>query len=897
MEKGATISHYKILEKLGEGGMGVVYKARDTKLDRDVALKFLPQHLTSSEEDKQRFIREAKAAAALNHPNICTIYNVDEHEGSQFIVMELIDGQTLQNKLATRSLTQKAAVEYAVQIADALAKAHGRGIVHRDIKPSNIMIDEDGHIKVMDFGLARMKGTEGLTQAGTTVGTLRYMSPEQVRDGPVDGRSDLFSFGVVLYEMLSGRWPFRGEHQAAILYSIANEDPPPLKKVNPDISQKISDIVEKLLQKEPVRRYQSTDQVSKDLKACLNELPGTVESVSKPNKRLEVPPLNAAGRKESSDSGSTSITINLPSLKSRTGIVSLAAGLSLLVLIGYGLYSLSGSPELPTDNTLAVLPLESVSQDPEDVQFTDGIHEELINRLAGIGELAVIARSSVLNYPPEDRDLQTIAEELGVSSLMEGTVRRAGDRLRVSVQLINAANLTTLWSNSYDEHFFDVFEIQSRIAREVASELQATLSPVERQRLEERPTESPQAYNFYMQAREYLSRSRYQADYLINAEQLIRRALEEDPQFPHAWAMLGVAYSDLYWFHGHTPERLDQMREATERAQLLAPDLPETKLALGLYNYWSNPDPEQTLAYFESALQEFPNHPELHHFTALTHRKLGNWEQVESYFKKAVELDPRNTNHYGELSYYYYLIRDYDKALEYSDRLIELLPDAPPVFRGQQAFYVLSRDATFDGYENWREELYPLDSVEVAPFWWGYQYYWNKRNWEQALRSVKSIQGEIVMETEAAYWLRDYLKATIYDRLGEPATALEYYEQLRLHLESLIQEHPDDPRYRVELGKVYARMGKTEEAILEGVIATELMPLDKNAFEGAWYEWQLAYIYTWSGYADEAIDLLEHLLSIPSIVNLNFLRYEPNWDPLRDHPRFQELIAETDKSG
>ena len=877
--------------------MGVVYKARDTKLDRDVALKFLPQHLTSSEEDRQRFIREAKAAAALNHPNICTIHSVEEYDSKQFIAMEYIDGQTLQNKLDTRSLTLKTAVEYAVQIADALSEAHEIGIIHRDIKPGNIMVDSKDRIKVMDFGLARMNSADDLTKSGTTVGTLGYMSPEQIRNETIDHRSDIFSFGVVLYEILAGRRPFRGEHQAATLYSIANEDPPSLKEVKPDIPQKLSDIVEKLLQKEPVRRYKSTDQVSEDLKACLNELPGTVESVSIPNNRSEEPSQTADDRKESTDSGPTSITINLPSLKSRTGIVSLAAGLSLLVLIGYGLYSLSGSPGLPPDNTLAVLPLESVSLEPEDVQFTDGVHEELINRLAGIGDLTVIARSSVLNYLPEERDLRTIAEELGVSSLMEGTVRRAGDRLRVSVQLIDMVNLGTLWSGSYDVHLDDVFDIQSRIAREVAGELEATLSPDERQRLAERPTENTQAYNYYMQARDYLSRSRYQADYLITAEQLLRRALEEDPQFPHAWAMLGVAYSDLYWFHGHTPDRLDQMREAADRAQLLAPGLPETQLALSLYHYWSDPDHEQTLSHFESALQEFPNHPVLHHFTALTHRRLGNWDQVETHFKKAVELDPRNANHYGELSYYYFLIRDYDKALEYSDRLIELMPDAPPLFRGLQALYVLTRDASFDGFENWREELHPLDPVEVAPFWWGYRYYSNKRKWEQALRSTKSIQGEIVMETEASYWLRDYFKATIYDRLGKSAKALKYYEQLRHHLESLTQEHPDDPRYRVELGKVYARMGKTEEAIREGVLATELIPFDNNAFEGAWFEWQLAYIYTWSGYSDEAIDLLERLLSIPSLTHLNELRLNPDWDPLRDRPRFRELIAETDESG
>ncbi|MDX1641514.1 MAG: serine/threonine-protein kinase, partial [Balneolaceae bacterium] len=428
MQEGSNIQHYKILEKIGEGGMGVVYKARDTKLDRIVALKFLPPHLTKSKKDKQRFIREAKSAAALNHPNICTIYSVDEFENRQFISMEYIDGDTLKNKLETEGLDVRSALEYIIQVAEALSKAHGKGIIHRDIKPSNIMINKDGNVKVMDFGLAKVTGSNPITQTETTVGTVAYMSPEQIQAKEIDHRADLFSLGVVLFEMLTGERPFKGQYDAALTYSIANEDPPLLSDLKPELPKELANLVNQLLEKDPEDRYPSAEELLDDLETSLEQLSGsftsTTNSIEEKTEEStsQAPHTRQASQSESSSSSdSTSITINIPPLRSRNVMAGLSAGLLVLILLGWWLVPFTHSPDSTSENSIAVLPLESVSPDSGDVRFTDGVHEELINRLAGIRDLKVIARSSVLGYSPGERDLQAIAEELDVSSLMEGT--------------------------------------------------------------------------------------------------------------------------------------------------------------------------------------------------------------------------------------------------------------------------------------------------------------------------------------------------------------------------------------------------------------------------------------------------------------------------------------------
>ncbi|NBC66133.1 MAG: protein kinase [Bacteroidetes bacterium] len=890
---GQTVQHYEILDKLGEGGMGVVFKARDTKLDRTVALKFLPPHLTKSKKDRKRFIREAKSAAALNNPNICTIYSVDEYNDRQFIVMEYIDGQTLKTQLETRNLEPETSLTYAVQIAEALGEAHEKGIIHRDIKPGNIMIDANNRVKVMDFGLAKMTDSAPITQTGATVGTMAYMAPEQIEGKQIDHRADLFSFGVVLYEMLAGERPFKGQYDAALTYAIANEDPPLLSELKPELPEELSRLVSQLLEKDPEDRYASAEELAKNLKTCLNV-------ISDPSHGSPIEPTQTnqsasssteeTVSKGSKDSDSTSITINFPPLRSRNTLVGLSTGLIILLLVGYWLLPLSNS-EPPPDNSIAVLPLENMSADPADTNLVDGVHVELINRLAGIGDLTVIARSSVLDYPAGNRDLQQIADELGVSSLMEGTVQRADDQLRVSVQLVNAGNQSTIWSGSFEENVDDIFQMQSRIAQQVAGELQATLTEDEQQRLEERPTDNPEAYRIYLQGREYLSRSAFNQEASLAAIELFNRAIEADPEFAQSWAMLAVAHSNIYWFYEQNQERLVMLEEAAKEAQRLNPDLPESKLAAGLYQYWSNSDHSKTLSYFNEALDRFPNNPMLHRFTALTHRRLGNWNEMEYHLKKAVELNPNNPTYYNKLAYNNWYVRDYEEAKFYNDSSLEMTPDTHALVRGLNSWLLLEIENSFEGFETWKQRGNPLEN---SPFRWG-EFFLLKRDFDRVLEIYTNMKNSIIWDVNPAYIHQDYLIANVLFEKGDTRKALDYFEEFKNHLDSLIVQHPEQASYRATLGKVYARLDEHEKAIEEGNKAVELLPVSQDAYAGTFIERDLAKIYAWTGRVEQAIDKLEYLLSIPSVVHRNWIRHHPNWDSLRDNPRFQELIEEVDE--
>lgn len=879
--------HYHITDILGRGGMGIVYKARDTNLDRTVALKFLPSHLTRSDKDRQRFIREAKSAAALNHSNICTIYSVEEYEGQSFISMEYINGQTLREKLEAEDLNPKTALEYGIRISKALAEAHEKGIVHRDIKPGNIMVDSKNRIKVMDFGLAKLVDSKPITQTGTTLGTMAYMSPEQIQGRPVDHRADLFSFGVLLFEMLAGQRPFSGQYETTISHAIVNEEPPLLSNFLSNAPKKLTMLVSRLLEKDPAKRYSDTEQLARELKICLDQL----SSLKKPSKFSQSTNIHTKFG-DSHSSGSTSITVNFPSLRSQNGMLALM-GIPIVIvltLIGYWLFQTSGTESAPINHKIAVLPLESISTEPEDIQFTDGVHEELINRLAGIGDLTVIARRSVLGFPPDQRqDLQSIAEQLGVSTLMDGTVRRMGDQLRVSVHLIDADNLATLWSGSFDENIDNVFEIQSRIARQVAGELQASLTANEQERLEERPTDNPQAYRYYMQGREYLGRTVFDRENLFTAEEYFLKAIELDRQFASAWGMLANTY---YWFylHDHQIDYLQKMGEAAEWALFFGPDLPETYVANGVYLYWTSSNNRQILSHFETALQKFPNQPMLHTMTAFTHRRLGNWEKLIEYLKKAAQLDPLNTNIYSELAWDYWLIRDYNKSETAIERGKEFTKDSL-IWFWFEGNVRLSKDGTLEIYEQAWDHIRPLDPASEYPRIWG-NYNMIKRDWGKALEGYKNMQNE---SFEGNYLSRDYLVGLSHYFWGNRSEAMDYYHQARTHLEVLLEDNPDDFRYRKALGKVYAHLGEDEKAIEEGEKAAELMPMSQDALLGGEVKRDLAEIYAWTGHKELAIEMLEDVLSVPSTVHRNWIRLDPIWDPLRDNPKFQELIADEDE--
>lgn len=868
---GQKFTHYYILEKLGSGGMGVVYKARDTKLGRTVALKFLMPQLLQSDEVKKQLILEAQAAAALNHHNICTIHHIDEFDGKQFIVMEFIEGVTMREKLTSQTsnsgtpasgtfkLPVKSALDYTIQIAEALLEAQEKEIVHRDIKPENIMVDSKNRIKVMDFGLAKIVGSTDLTMIRSALGSLAYMSPEQIQRGSVDHRSDIFSLGIVLYEMLTGQNPFQRENEGDTLCSIVNKDPPLFSEFIPECPPEVIHLIGRMLAKNRENRYQTINDLLHDLRHCTEALTGPV---------------------------SKNITSPISPRLFRLGLLSSVIGLVFFLFAGYMLLSsdfnsTGGNPY----NSIAVLELENLSPDPGDAYLADGIHEEIINRLAGISSLTVIARSSVIGYPPEERDLQGISEELGVTTVMEGAVQRTGERLRVSMKLTDTESNAIVWSATYEDDIDGIYDIQSRIALEVAEALETTPTPDEQNRLDKQLTESSVAYDFYMRAREYNSRPGLLRDHYHTTEILLKRSLEEDPLFAHAHALLAITYSNQYWFFGQTPERLQQLKEAAEQAQLLAPDLPETHLAMGLYYYWAHTGYSHSLTHFAAALRQFPNHPQLHIFMGLTYRRAGNWEKAEEHLKKALDLDPRNISPHQELAWLYIWTRKYDMAETRVIRQIDRFPDVPLYL--YKAYINYHRDGSFDGVRTWGE-MRP-EMVELEIYFYGlFNYY--KRNWEGALQAYESIETEIAIDTDTEYIPRLYLIAVALEAQEKREESYIYYNQMQQQLEELRDEYPDDPRYRTILGKVYARIGEPEKAVREGEIATDLVSYEENAFQGAWFALDLAEIYTLAGKYDEAIDQLEFVLSVPGFVSKNDLRLSPKWDSLRDQIKFQNLI-------
>ena len=408
---GKMISHYKIIEKLGEGGMGVVYKAEDTKLKRTVALKFLPLHLTTDETDKKRFLHEAQSASAINHPNVCVIHDIQEHDDQQFIVMEYVDGVTLRQKVQERQLELNEVIDYALQIAEALKAAHEEGIIHRDIKSENIMVTAKNQIKVMDFGLAKLKGSAKLTQKTSTLGTVAYMSPEQIQGQEIDARSDIFSFGVVLYELMTSHLPFQGEYEAALSYAILNNQPVPVRSIRPEVSPALEKIIDRCLEKDRIKRYQQADEIISDLhKASL----GTTTRESKQKKSYKT-----------------------------TWIVG---PVFFLVLLLIGLYFLLTPQIKVSSSSIAVLPFQNLSAEGPYAYFAGGLHDELLTQLSKVAALKVISRTSVMGYAGTPKSLKQIASELGVGSVVEGSVQVAGERLRVNVQLIEASTDAHLWA-------------------------------------------------------------------------------------------------------------------------------------------------------------------------------------------------------------------------------------------------------------------------------------------------------------------------------------------------------------------------------------------------------------------------------------------------------------------
>ena len=615
---GQTISHYKILEELGAGGMGVLYKALDTRLDREVAIKFLPPQLKSDKDARTRFVHEAKAASALNHSNIAVIHEIDETpDGQMFIVMAYYEGQTLKDKLEGGALGVDEAIAIVSQIASGLSKAHEKDILHRDIKPANILLGDDGQAKLADFGLAKLAGPTQVTKTGTTVGTVAYMSPEQARGEEVTPQTDVFSLGVVLYEMVTGRWPFRGEYDQAIMYSIVNEDPQPITAADDTLPAELERIVSKAMAKTPAQRYQSATDMLRDLK----------------------------------------------SLREGAGVGALTVGTS----------------NLHPTRSIAVLPFVNMSDDDEQEYFCDGIAEDIINDLTHIKELRVAARTSAFAFKGRTVDVREIGKKLNVEVLLEGSVRKAGNRLRITAQLVNVADGYHLWAERYDRELSDVFAIQAEIAHNIVRSLEIKLSQTERQALEKAPTGDVVAYDFYLRGRRLFHQKRPTA--IRQAIEMFTHAINKDPDYAAAYAGIADCYSYVSLFEDKEA-CLEKSFKAGLRALELDPELAEAYASRGLTLSLSGRHHDEVDKAFETAIRLNPGLFEAYYFYGYSCRIQQRWEKAAQLFEQAAVISPadyQTQNHLGMA--YKSLSRRaeaevaYRRSLENIERYLELNPE------------------------------------------------------------------------------------------------------------------------------------------------------------------------------------------------------------------------------
>ena len=842
-----TYGTYRVESWLARGGMGTVYRARDERLDRIAALKFLPPNRVADASARDRLLREARAASALDHPNICTIFGVEQTPaGEPFIAMALYDGETVAARIARGTVPVAESVRIMTQVARGLMYAHSRGIAHRDLTPRNLMVTAGGNTKILDFGLASAAGAGEKHGAS---GTVPYMSPEQVRQEELDPRTDVWSLGVVWYEMLTGQRPFQGDDASGTIRAIQTATPTPIRELRPEVPRAVAALIGRML---------------------------APQAADRPNAAALLTSLEALG--------DTAATIR------RRVLATTLVTATIVVAAAIVFTNVRGTPTTVAApvSRVAVLPFTNLSADSAHAFIAAGVEDEVLAQLSKVPGLRVVSRRN--ERPDTTTSITDIGRTLGVDAVVRGSVQRVGDQVRVRAQLIDTKSREYLWAEYYDRPAKDLFGIRTEIALGIANALHAPLAPEDRNRVARQPTTNSDAYDAYLAGRAFHTRPGFDPADLRLAERSYNRAVMLDPDFALAYAHLSAVLSRRYGSRDDEGRQLiDEAKRAADRAIQIAPDLPEAHLALGLYEFYGNRDDDRAMAELDIARRGMSNSGEVAMAIGAIQRHQGRWNDMVASFRQATELDPRNAGAHYALGEAYVDVHRYADAIASYNRVVALDPE-----------FALARVARADVMRKWKGDLRPLrevlDSVpksyDPAGAITGYRWTLHifAREYDAASAAVSGSR-RATLEIAGSAVPASALLGVSYRLAFDYAAAEKNMGEARATLMSAVNRRPRDATRRMLLAECYAGLSRVDDAVRAARRASADGPTARDALTGELLAVALARVYVQTEDFDRAVETLEAVAGQPVGPSLPELRLDPRWDSLREEPRFKRLIA------
>ena len=838
----SNFGDYELLEEIGRGGQGVVFRARQKSLNRTVALKVIGLGQWATDAHLKRFRREAEAAAHLEHPCIVPIYEVGERDGSCYFSMKFIEGGQLDEVVRREPMPIRRAVELIAKVARTVHFAHEHGILHRDIKPGNVLLDTKGEPHLTDFGLARLIETEStVTRTLEVLGTPSYMAPEQAagNNAHLTAATDVYGLGAVFYQLLTSHPPFAGGTTFETIRLLLDTEPRQPRLLNPKIDRDLNTICLKCLEKDPRRRYSSALALAEDLERWLKYEPIQARRTG----------VLVRGRKW--------VRRNPSSALLAASLVALAAAAGWII-------SKSEFIRHPLTTGIAVLPFENLSDDKEHAYFADGVQDDILIKLAKIADLKVISRTSVMQYRGK-QDVQQIGNVLRVSHVLEGTVRRIGQKVHVNAQLVDTRTDVGIWAEEYDRNLNDVFAIEAEVAQSIANRLRTRISARERAAIQERPTKDLVAYDFYVRAMPSIEEadSSTNPKEILQAVDLLNQAIARDPDFLLAYCRLAKAHDWLYLEHDRTSARLALAKGAIDSAFHLNANSGEAHLALALHLYWGYFDYTRARAELDIARRTLPNNPQVYEVSAWIDRRQGRWSDAVRDMEHANELDPRSLLFARNVAGFYFGARPlpYEKTMKALDRVLALKPN--------------DIDARIDaggGLEmHWRGDTRPWHATiekilanepasanDQAMKWQRLELALFERDFGAATRAAAALPQDGLDGFSRDFWMGVVARAK-----GDVVAAQAAFAVARVKQEAVVRAHPDDASALCTLGMIDAGLGRKEEALREGRRAVELMPISKDSTDGPQLVFHLAVIYAWTGERDLAIEQLQISAKIP----------------------------------